>query len=211
MINSDPSSSCSGTTLSSPPPSSSSYSSKFTSTVTKTTVSLLSPGERAMEHGVALALYPVYPVSSFNSLSAACSAVSPLSIKPAGSSIVSRSIGGRNCLTNSVCVSRLDDFSFANTHTASATAFGSFVVLVAASHVRSSPVGSIYVIEENLNHLVSINVFHSTTFDFDEHIFKEEEEFIIFSCSSTSFTCTILTLLCFLPFSVFFSLLLTDA
>jgi len=40
---------------------------------------------------------PVYPVSSFNSLTAASSAVSPASTKPAGTSIVTFSTGGLNC------------------------------------------------------------------------------------------------------------------
>ena len=40
---------------------------------------------------------PVYPVSSINSLNAHSSAVSPSSINPAGTSMVTASMGGRNC------------------------------------------------------------------------------------------------------------------
>jgi hypothetical protein len=40
---------------------------------------------------------PIYPVSSFNSLIAASSAVSPASTKPAGTSIVTLATGGLNC------------------------------------------------------------------------------------------------------------------
>lgn len=40
---------------------------------------------------------PTYPVSSFNSLSAHSSAVSPSSMRPAGTSMQTLSIGGRNC------------------------------------------------------------------------------------------------------------------
>jgi hypothetical protein len=40
---------------------------------------------------------PTKPVSSFNSLTAACSAVSPASMRPAGTSMTILSMGGRNC------------------------------------------------------------------------------------------------------------------
>jgi hypothetical protein len=43
---------------------------------------------------------PVYPVSSFNSRRAHSSAVSPSSIRPAGTSMHILSIGGRNCFCN---------------------------------------------------------------------------------------------------------------
>lgn len=44
---------------------------------------------------------PTYPVSSFNSLTAASAALSPSSTKPAGISMVTLPIGGRNCFCRS--------------------------------------------------------------------------------------------------------------
>lgn len=41
--------------------------------------------------------FPSYPVSSFSSLTAACSGLSPSSIRPAGNSTQNASIGGLYC------------------------------------------------------------------------------------------------------------------
>lgn len=47
--------------------------------------------------GVVSDATPTYPVSSLSSLTAACSAVSPSSTKPAGTSMQIWSMGGRYC------------------------------------------------------------------------------------------------------------------
>ena len=48
-------------------------------------------------------IVPVYPVSSLSSLKAQVCGDSPESIRPAGISIQTRSIGGRNCLRRRIC------------------------------------------------------------------------------------------------------------
>ena len=50
--------------------------------------------------GLTSAAIPIYPVSSLNSLIALSSGLSPSSTRPAGTSITTLLIGGRNCFCN---------------------------------------------------------------------------------------------------------------
>mmetsp|Transcript_3425 Transcript_3425/g.9086 ORF Transcript_3425/g.9086 Transcript_3425/m.9086 type:complete len:210 (+) Transcript_3425:242-871(+) len=122
--------------------------SRSTTTTTHLTVSSHKPGDmqtRGETTGRVLQASPTYPVSSRSSRSAACSGVSPASIKPAGNSSVAFPTGGRNCSTRSVsrvpfssssseleeAASAYGRFSSGTITTASAAVLSVFVVLVA--------------------------------------------------------------------------------
>ena len=91
------------------------------------------------------AAMPTYPVSSFNSLTALSSAVSPSSTRPAGTSITTLLMGGRNCFCNKS--SGPDGFCrIATIPTPSTGEFLGRVERSADSQVRCLPKGSIYVV-----------------------------------------------------------------
>lgn len=111
-----------------------------------------------------------YPVSSLSSRTAACSAVSPSSMRPAGSSITILSSGGRYCFWRTISgpvvfgwlgktaaqkygVSHLPvSFSkMATTPTPSISLSFGRVVRSADSHVRVTPFGSLYVFLKKLS------------------------------------------------------------
>lgn len=106
---------------------------------------------------------PTYPVSSFSSLTAASSAVSPASIRPAGISMMTLSIGGRYCFCKIISNAAwlfLTRLCLASAHkryappsfsrramipTPSISESCGLVVRSACSHVRVLPRGSVYV------------------------------------------------------------------
>lgn len=93
---------------------------------------------------------PTYPVSSFNSRSAHCSAVSPASMRPAGTSMQTALTGGRNCfwrrIEGPLAVEGLDEDPFcriATMPTPSIRLPAGRVRRVADSHVRRAECGSV--------------------------------------------------------------------
>ena len=189
VINSLPSSCCRGFAFSG--------ASRSTSTRTSATVSFESPGDsgnagvmagtptlaaesvspfrtlppRSPVASSPPATVPTYPVSSFNSRSAATIGSSSASTNPAGSSIVSPFIGGRNCRTSRVVSSSPFFRSVANTHTASMPldfADSDRVARPTMSHRRVAPVGSRYVRLRNSSHGVACLTSTSITLDLDE-------------------------------------------
>ena len=91
------------------------------------------------------AAIPSYPVSSLNSLTALSSACSPSSTRPAGTSITTLLMGGRNCFCNKS--SGPDGFRrIAIIPTPSIGDFLGRVERSADSQVRCLPKGSVYVV-----------------------------------------------------------------
>mmetsp|Transcript_18134 Transcript_18134/g.45026 ORF Transcript_18134/g.45026 Transcript_18134/m.45026 type:complete len:221 (+) Transcript_18134:214-876(+) len=147
VMNSLPSNACVGLAFSG--------ASRFTSTRTMHTVSLVRPGDRGSAGVTAPSpTVPTYPVSSLSSRRAARSGGSVPSISPAGSSMVSPLMGGRNCRTRSIVSSSPSFRSVAKMHTASAAAPSAPVARPTISQLRSLPVGSTYVRCLKASHLV---------------------------------------------------------